>query len=67
MYQGDMISPLLFNFFLNDIEKECHNPECVPLTLIDKDVGCLLYADDLAIISPSLTGRLQNGLNQNGC
>ena len=61
--QGDMLSPLLFNIFINDIIKEFEKPECDAPTLInDLIIGCLLYADDLVIFSKSAEG-LQNSLN----
>ena len=54
--QGDILSPLLFNLLLNNIVEEFQHPDCAPPKLINKEVGCLLYADDLAIISTSPMG-----------
>ena len=61
--QGDILSPLLFNLFINDVIPQFHESDSDPPTLIHKDVGCLLYADDLVIISTSPTG-LQNSLDK---
>ena len=60
--QGDMLSPLLFNLFINDVIPEFQGPECLPPELKNEKVGCLLYADDLVIISTAPEG-LQNSLN----
>ena len=51
--QGDVLSPSLFNIFVNDIPdviKETNNTPC----LGDQPIGCLLYADDLVIMSHEL-------------
>ena len=60
--QGDILSPLLFNIFVNDIIQEFDRPENHPPSLIEQNVGCLLYADDLVIMSTSAEG-LQNSIN----
>ena len=59
--QGDILSPLLFNLFVNDIVDEFNQSDCAPPTLVEETVGCLLYADDLVIISTSAPG-LQKSL-----
>ena len=61
--QGDILSPLLFNIFLNDLIPLLNDPENTPPTLLTKDVGCLLYADDLVILSTSKEG-LQRSLDK---
>ena len=48
--QGDAFSPLLFNLFIADLHKflqiDCQSPE------LDKtSVNCLMYADDLLLMS----------------
>lgn len=64
--QGDVLSPLLFNLFINNIVNEFHSPESSPPVLEDAILGCLLYADDLAIISTSQEG-LQHSLKKLSC
>ena len=59
--QGDGLSPLLFNIFVNDI-CEIFDIECDPVSIEDLEINCLLYADDLLLISQSEEG-LQNCLN----
>ena len=60
--QGCNLSPNLFNLFIDDIIK-CFNNKCDPAKLISKNINCLLYADDLVLISESTEG-LQNCLNK---
>jgi len=61
--QGDILSPLLFNIFINDMVTLFNETDGLPPSLIDKKVGSLLYADDLVILSTSKEG-LQNSLNK---
>ena len=55
--QGGILSPLLFNLYIDDI-KDLFDNTCDPVYLLDKPLSHLLYADDLALISTS-----QSGLN----
>ena len=52
--QGEVLSPLLFNLFINDLV-DAMNVSDSP-SLNDKEIPCLLYADDLVLISPSAEG-----------
>lgn len=61
--QGDNLSPTLFNVYVNDI------PECIqqngpsdPIKLGKIDISCLLYADDLVLLSTTKQG-LQKCIN----
>ena len=53
--QGCVLSPLLFNIFLSDIQNifdKCgHNPK-----LNDTEISCLLWADDILILSDTEEG-----------
>ena len=60
--QGCNLSPTLFNFFINDLP-DIFNRPCTPVTLNDTELSCLLYADDLVLLSESKAG-LQNCLNK---
>jgi hypothetical protein len=60
--QGDNLSPTLFNLFVNDIP-DIFDETCDPVTLHRRSLNCLLYADDLVLISDSATG-LQNALEK---
>ena len=52
----------MFNVFINDITKNFENNKSTPLKLIDSNFGCLLFADDLLILSETKEG-LQHSLN----
>ena len=53
--QGCNLSPTLFNFFINDLP-DIFNRSCTPVTLNDTELSCLLYADDLVLLSESKAG-----------
>ena len=54
--QGDIMSPILFNLYVNDLIKEFGNKTCDPVCLHEKHINCLLYADDLILVSESEQG-----------
>ena len=62
--QGCVFSPILFNIFINKIS-EIFDDSCDPLKLNNRDVNCLLWADDLMLVSSTASG-LQNSLNKMG-
>ena len=64
--QGCNLSPLLFNLFINDIVQLIDTSNSEPPTLNGIPVSCLLYADDLVLISKSSKG-LQNAINSLAC
>ena len=60
--QGDVLSPNLFKIFINDLPNYFSNsPD--PVVINNKNVECLLYADDVVIMSSSHIG-LQYKLNK---
>jgi hypothetical protein len=59
--QGDILSPNIFKIFINDLPDSIITPNGRPPKLKDKTVGCLLYADDLVLLSETKDG-LQTSL-----
>lgn len=60
--QGDVLSPLLFNYFINDIVNKLDNTLTDPVVVGDISLNILLYADDIVILSKSQEG-LQKSLD----
>ena len=50
VFQGDNLSPNLFNIFINDITKVFDNI-CAPVSIGTRSINSLLYADDLVLLS----------------
>ena len=62
--QGCILSPALFNLFLNELPQLLECPEVDPFVLPNcTKLSCLLYADDLVLLSHSQQG-LQTALNK---
>jgi exonuclease III len=59
--QGCVLSPLLFNLYLHDLPS-IFNDLCHPVSLHDSKLSCLMFADDLILLSESAIG-LQNCLD----
>jgi exonuclease III len=60
--QGEVLSPLLFNLFINDINN-IFSEACDPVSLNGRKIPCLQYADDLILLSESKQG-LQESLDR---
>ena len=60
--QGCVLSPTLFNLFIHDLP-QIFDETCGPVELFDTQLNCLMYADDLVIISQTAKG-LQNALDR---
>ena len=60
--QGCVLSPLLFNLFLSDLPNT-FSEKCDPITLCERKLSCLMFADDLVLISETHSG-LQNCLSE---
>ena len=62
VFHGDNLSPNLFKLYINGLIDDVDH-SCSPVLLGQKHTSCLLYADDLVLISESQEG-LQNCLNK---
>ena len=62
VFQGDNLSPNLFKLYINGLIDDFDH-SCSPVLLGQKHISCLLYADDLVLLSESQEG-LQNCLNK---
>ena len=55
--QGCILSPTLFNIFLADFQKRVETADCNTVTLKEGSLlGCLIWADDILLLSKSKTG-----------
>ena len=53
--QGCILSPSLFSLYMNDLI-ELFDMTCDPVKLDNRDLSCLLYADDIVRLSSSSDG-----------
>lgn len=54
--QGCILSPLLFNLFINDFPKALDHLRTDPVYIDNIAVNCLMYADDIVMLSTSKEG-----------
>ena len=58
--QGDGLSPVLFSLFMNDLQQYFKQNNCPGVVLGNQSLNCLMYADNLLVISPSPEGLQQS-------
>ncbi len=54
------LSPTLFNIYINELALSLERSAAPGLALHDSQIRCLLYADDLVLLSPTKHGLQQN-------
>ena len=62
LYQGDVLSPLLFNLYINGLN-ERFDITCEPVEQDNNPLSCLMYADNVVLLSKSETG-LQKAMDK---
>ncbi len=60
VHQGCSLSPTLFNIYINELASALDKSSCPGLTLEGREIKCLLYADDLLLLSPHEEGLHQS-------
>ena len=50
MRQGCSLSPTLFNIYINELTRALEQSAAPGLTLLESEVNCLLFADDLDLL-----------------
>ena len=60
--QGCVLSPILFNLFINKLPF-CYDNKCDPVYLGNEAINCLMWADDCVVMSTSAKG-LQTSINK---
>ena len=53
--QGDNLSSTLFNIYINDLTN-CFTNSCDPIQIGSSKIHCLMYADDIILLSESASG-----------
>ena len=59
LMQGEVMSPVLFALFINDIENNLIVKGCIPYECANNSLFLLTYADDLALFSETVNGLQQ--------
>ncbi len=54
--QGCSLSPTVFNIYINELASALDKSSCPGLTLKGREIKCLLYAEDLLLLSPHEEG-----------
>jgi len=61
LLQGESTSPLLFSFFVNDLERNLSD-QYIGINVVNVLIKLLMFADDMAIFSTTIKG-LQEGID----
>jgi hypothetical protein len=58
--QRSSLRPTLFNIYINELVRALEQSAAPGLTLLESEVKCLLFADDLVLLSPNKEGLQQH-------
>ena len=58
--ERDTLFNTLFNIYINELARALEKSAAPGLTLLESEVKCLLFADDLVLLSPTKEGLLQH-------
>jgi hypothetical protein len=56
LQQGGVLSPMLFSIYMHDLPDIFLDDKCMPMSLNNCKIGCLMYADDIVLLSESAEG-----------
>jgi hypothetical protein len=57
---GEKLKPTLFNIYINKLARALEQSAAPGLTLLESEVKCLLFADDMVLLSPINEGLQQH-------
>ena len=58
--QGCSLSPTLGNIYINQLARALEQSAAPSITLVDTQIKCLLFADELGLLSPTREGLQQH-------
>ena len=61
--QGDNLKPTLFKIVMDDLPRSLSEGEWNPVQLNKSEITCLMFGDDMILLSETLKG-LQNAINR---
>jgi hypothetical protein len=58
--QGCSLSPTLFTIYINELARALEQSAALGLTLLESEIKCLQFAEDLVLLSPTKEGLQQH-------
>ena len=62
--RGCNLSPTLFKIYINDLQDIFNAEICNPVKVENRHLGCLMYTDDVVVLSERATGLQNHALNE---